>query len=381
MPRKLILLEPSKVGNQHITVISSYLEALVHAARKLSKAEGKQVEVEAQVSKSTFKNLPPALKETAFHKRVAVMNPENGILPIKVLLEVLVTIKAVIFKKPDDIILVTCMLSPALFLLELFGRARSLKGVFVTLHGETEAIADPEIGQGIASYGYWIRIWWKTRPRSSSLGLVVIDRFIREKLEDHWGPERRCLNAHALVLPIRHLALPQTRSSVSSIRVCFIGYRSRFKGFETFEELAKRRTDIEWIAIGGGTEENLRSGKVRSLESSEAYHKALAACDVALFPYKRAYDVSLSAAVIDAIAAGLYAICSNRGCFEALSGEFGERVVKCYQDPKEIDGLLDAFIDNFQDYVAEDRAKVIGDSNYSHKTLNSQMLKLVKRSS
>ena len=111
--RRLILLEPSKVGHQHATLIAGYARALVSASDALPD----QPKVEAWVSRSVFDNLPQDLQSRIHHRNLPVMDPVKRRLARKSALEFATTLWSILRKRREDIMVVTCLLSPALYLL------------------------------------------------------------------------------------------------------------------------------------------------------------------------------------------------------------------------------------------------------------------------
>ena len=334
MSRRLLFLEPSKVGTQHITLIEAYLQA----AQKV--AAGR---VELFSCASLWNNLSTGLRGRVAHHAVPVIDPDRRLFLAKVPLEFLVTVWTIFSKRREDVLLVTCLFSPSLYLLEMLCRVWKPANVHVVLHSELEALADRSISPGITGYGYWCRKWWSIRTRNSSLGLVVIADQLRDRLlalgHDRLAPEK--LSALSLPASLPEEVYPGAATRARP-KVCFVGQRTRFKGYEEFCRLAARLPGFEWVAIGGGSFENLSTGEQRRLASPEDFPAALTDCDVAVFPYTRGYDLSMSAAVLDAIAAGLFVIATSRATFQALSEELGPDMLTCVESSDEIgDALTD----------------------------------------
>lgn len=369
---RLILLEPSKVGTQHITLISSYLEAMVAAGDN---------QVEIWCASSMWDSLPSVLTSKVRHRKVPVIDPSSRRFVLKVPLEFLVTLWAIIHKGRDDILLITCLFSPALYLVSQVVRWLRPNSVFVVLHSEIEAVLDQTLSPTITGYGFWIRRFWQKCLHQGTLGLVVIDRFIRDRLitlpEERLRPERLTVLTMPISLTERCARPKRTGHPRSKPKACFVGFRSRLKGFDVFAELAAKRDDFIWLGIGGGIIEDIATKEIKQLERPEDFVQALSGCDVAVFPYQAGYDVSMSAAVLDAISVGLHVIASPRGCFLALSEALGEDLVQCAECADEMNAALDRWLslDQYPDYPEVSRR--VASSRFSQSNLNAEMHALI----
>ena len=130
--RKLIIIEPSKTGLQHISFLNNYLCA-VQSSSLLQK-----IPVEFYASRSTIHNLQNGDVANLVFKEIPVVPSETRRLIWKSLVEFFVVTKLILLTSRDEKVLVTYMLPPALMLLEVVCRAFAVRRVHVVLHGEIE---------------------------------------------------------------------------------------------------------------------------------------------------------------------------------------------------------------------------------------------------
>ncbi len=318
---RFFFLEPSKVGSQHITLIEGYLAALA-----ASRVIAEKYELVLCVSKSTLASLPPALTAQFSCNPVPVMNPEKRRLVLKTFVELFVVLRYVVKLRQGDVLFVSCVLPTTLWLLEAVNRFLRRSGVHVVLHGEIEGLFDPA-PQSFRAFGYWAQKWMRSRKRESRIFLVVLDDFIRDKLVQEYTEKlssRSVSVVHHPVVPATLAALDYPQSNLS---VCFIGYRSRFKGFDDFRRMASEHPSVSFLAIGGAKVENISTGTVEYLSANSDYLCEISKCSAALFPYTALYACSLSAAALDALAAGVRIVALDRPFFRSLAWYFGSEVV------------------------------------------------------
>jgi glycosyltransferase involved in cell wall biosynthesis len=372
--RRFYFIEPSKVGRQHITLIEGYLSAIAANAQL-----NESCDLLFCASKATFSSLHASTREKIAYSSIPVMNPEKRRLFLKTLLEFAVVLKFMLKKRPDDVVFVSCVLPTTLLLLELANIFWRRRGVFITLHGEIEGLFDKSL-QGFRSYGYWILMWMRLRRPNSVLSLVVIDDFIKHKLiADH---PRKMTESNVFVVhhPISPLAPYATSADIRS--VCFVGYRTKAKGFEQFERLSHLMHDVSFVSVGGGFVENLRSGQRVSIVGNEDYLRGIAQCTAAIFPYIAGYTCSLSAAVMDALSAGVQIVASNRPCFLSLAERFGTEVIAICNSIEEAEALMEV-----PNWFAETRAlqlrriERLSRSPYSVRSVGDSFQHLVRAAS
>ena len=373
---RIIVLEPSKVGTQHITLINPYLEAAVSVTGR---------SVEFWCAPSLWANVSERIKPSVRHRAIPVIDPSSRRFLIKIPLEVLVTLWAILRKKRDDVLLVTCLFSPALYLVALACQILRPQSVHVVLHSEVEAVADAALSPKITGYGYWMRRFWQRCLCHRTPNLVVIDSFIRTRMlelsESRLQPERLRVLTMPISLPSDEDMKAGTTRHRDTPRVCFIGYRTRLKGFNKFAYMAAARTDFCWRAIGGGIVEDMATGEVTTLDRAEDFGLAVSSCDIALFPYEAGYDVSMSAAVLDAISSGLHVIASPRGCFVALSEVFGEEILQCAEGTEEMNKALDKWLTMAHRPTRSDYVHKIATSRFCQSNLNREMRDLLNANS
>lgn len=331
--RRLYLLEPSKVGAQHITLLEGYLRALTSSAMSSG-----GFELVLCASPSTLANLPDALTARVRRTTVFVMNPEKRRLVLKTLVELCVVLRFMVRLRPGDLLFVTCVLPTTLWLLEFANRVLRRRGVHVVLHGETDALFESS-PQSVLSYGYWAARWFRSRKLDSRISLVVLDDFIRDRLVEGF-PEKL---SRANVSVVHHPVIPVRGDSEregAEMTACFVGYRTPKKSFESFSQIAGLHPSVTFLAIGGGRVENVRSGLVKSLRARDAYLEEIARCSVALFPYVSGYTCSLSAAALDALSAGVWIVALDRPFFRSLEAYFGPETVKVCSSIEQLNAHL-----------------------------------------
>lgn len=375
MKHRLLFLEPSKVGTQHITLINAYLEAAVAVADR---------SVRVMCENSLWDNVRTDLKPYLRHRGIPVIDPHTRRFLIKIPLEILVTLWTILRKRRNDILLVSCLFSPSMYFVDLICCMLRPKNVYIMLHSELEALINPSLSPKITGYGYWCRRWWARRSRKDVTNLVVIDDFIREGLLS-LGPDKLDhQHIHVLTQPIAPPLGKSDRNSTARFSgtsprpcVCFIGYRSSMKGFDTFRTLAANRSDFDWLAIGDGVLEDITTGKITRFESAKDFAVAIGECDVALYPYDAGYELSMSSAVLDAISGGLHVIATSRGCFRALAEVFGPDIVQCVDGKHELAAALDRWRAMPERPDRKEYCKRIAASRFSQSTLTEQMRALV----
>ena len=313
----LYFLEPSKVGNQHLTLIEGYLAALAS-----SETIGRQYELVLCASGATLAALPQGLKSDFRCEKVPVMDPERRRLVLKTFVELYVVLRNVSRLAENDCLFVSCVLPTTMWLLEKCMRLFPKKRFHAVLHGEIEGLFDSKL-QSPSSYGYWSTRWLKSRRPDSRIDLVVLDDFIKEKLISDFPHKFRDRTISVVPHPIIWDDIKQTDTDGPTPIVCFVGYRSRFKGFDEFVRLADDHPGIDFLAIGAGKVENVRSGSTLPVVDNVAYLHELSKCAAAVFPYSGLYTCSLSAAAMDALSVGVQVIAYDRPCFESLAEEFG----------------------------------------------------------
>lgn len=314
--RQLVFLEPSKVRNQHITMLRGLVDA--HA---LAREASDLPPVRIYGHESLIAALDLAPEDRTHARAVPVMDPERRRLVRKSLLEALVTGWRMLRLRQDQTLLVTCLMPPALILVELLKRLLPSRDVVVMLHGEVEGFFEKR-RQHAGSFGYYMLRWLRIRPSSSTLKLAVIDSFIADSLIAEF--EDRIRSESVYVLP--HPIAPMPRLTVLPDGVpgiCFIGFNTLNKGYDLFERLAAEMEDqARFVTIGGGRK-RVHGGDERALNGTSDYLDEIARCDVALFPYTGGYRASLSAAALDALSCGLHIVATRQACFVGLHSALG----------------------------------------------------------
>lgn len=332
---RFILLEPSKVGPQHITLLEGYLRAIVEMD-----IGSMGYRLVYRADPSSYAALSPEVKGRVPLEPIRVINPEERRWVCKVAQEVSAVFAAMHGMGPGDRLLITCLSSPSLLIVEAVASFLGLGGrnVTVVLHGEVEALFDNSC-RSPRSWGFWSWRWSRLRKAGSPLSLAVIADFIRAGLAG-LDPQRFGGDA------IRVLPFPITPFEGQTGRLperhlaAFIGYRTRFKDFDRFQALAAAAgPDVRFAAIGGGAVDELGIGE-RPFRPDLGFVGEVAEASVAIFPYSQGYTAALSAAALDALSTGVHIVATRRPCFMALHAVFGPEHVTLFDTDAEVLALL-----------------------------------------
>jgi glycosyltransferase involved in cell wall biosynthesis len=332
-PRRFFFIEPSKVGSQHITLIEGYLRALLS-----SSALTRSFKLIFCASMSTVAALSTAVREQIEHVRIPVMDPEKRRLMLKTIVECYVVTRYLLKMRRGDIVFVSCVLPTTLLFLELSNKVLRRRRLFIVLHGEIEGLFDKS-SQRMRSFGFWALWWMRVRRSGSALSLVVIDDFIKHRLLMAY-PGKLC-DADILVVhqPISPSSIQQP-AAIEPPAVCFVGYRTRYKGFDEFMQISALIPGVAFVAIGGGKVQDVRSAQTTTISGSNSYLGEISRCSAALFPYTAGYTCTLSGAVVDALSAGTYIVASDRPCFISLQEYFGADVITICRSAEEMAALF-----------------------------------------
>jgi glycosyltransferase involved in cell wall biosynthesis len=329
---RFVVLEPSKVGNQHITLIEGYLRALLQVD-----LDARGLDLVYRADPSSHAALAPDVGGAVMFEPVAVQNPEARRWVSKVAQEVALVREAVSLLRAGDLLLVTCLSSPSLLLLELANRFLRDAKLTVVLHGEVEALFDPST-RSVRRWGFWSWQWSQRRRPGSRLRLAVIAGFIRDALSDAMPQTLSKRDIRVLPFPVSPHEAAAPREGAH--RAIFIGYRTRYKGFHRFAEVAKGLSGggVEFLTVGDGKVEQLPSGDARAFEGG--FLAEVARASVAVFPYEGGYVASLSAAALDAVSTGVHILATRRPCFQSLASELGDDFVTLFDTDEEMQRLL-----------------------------------------
>jgi hypothetical protein len=352
MRRAFNILEPSKVGVQHLSFLESYLVTFENT-QKLKK----DFDITFIASPKTHDRLEKSRIPSIVFKSIYVVDPLERRLIFKNMVDTLKVVRQILAKKNGDILLVTCLLPTSLILVELINRLLRRQDVFVVLHGEIESLFDHS-SQSFQRIGWWSRLWWRVRSDDSKIKLIVIDDFIKEQM-DNIGSA--CTNVAVIHQPI----IPEIFDVERRIdnRVCFIGFRTKHKGYNEFVALASKHKNVEFVAIGGEIVENIRSGSIDPLENHHDYLKEISKCHAAVFLYTDGYSATLSGAALDAIKVGVPILALRRPFFVSASDHLGDDVVTVYNDISQISNHLQQMKFS-SDSTAQNHASVLA-SRYS----------------
>jgi hypothetical protein len=314
--RRLVLLEASKVNNQHSTLVDGILRSYLNGG--LGERHGPPILI---AHHTLFQSLSSAAQASVEFRSIPVMDPTRRRLVRKSLMEIYVTFKAILqLRGKSEFLLITTLLPSAALAIEILKWFLPHKKAAVMVHGDIECGMNSD-GERVGSIGFFIRCWFWLRKIHSRLDVAVIDRFIAETAIAAFP--RALVPAQVFVVPLLIESACVEASPSGKTRCCFVGFDTRHKGFQHFRELSAQFPEIEFVTIGAGVLRDEQTGFVTPLGSNSAFINAIGECDVAIFPYVGGYSCSLSAAATDALAAGTHLLATDRQCFIALAEEFG----------------------------------------------------------
>jgi hypothetical protein len=354
---RFIVLEPSKVGPQHITLIEAYLRAL-----QAVDLPAMGLELVYAADPSSHAALAEDVRAGLAYEAVSVINAEDRRWIAKGLREVKVVEDAISQLGARDILLVTCLTAPALLIVEAMARRIGHKRVIVVLHSELEALFDASL-RSPKSWGFWAYRWSRLRRSGSPLRVAVLAEFIRDALAETGNPAIARSEVELLTFPVA--AVDAVQVADGAHRLAFIGYKTRMKGFDSFERLARASTtpNLRFEVIGAGKVENVVSGEVQPFNSG-GFLGEVGQSTLAIFPYTQGYSASLSAAVLDALSTGVHIVATRRNCFEAIYREFGTDTVTLYDTESELAALIadQGFLEHCRTGAARRRSQLAGSS-------------------
>tara|TARA_B100000902_G_C27317501_1_gene922276 strand:- start:4032 stop:5135 length:1104 start_codon:yes stop_codon:yes gene_type:complete len=358
----IYILEPSKVGVQHLTFLESYLQAFI-SAKGLRSA----FDINFVASKKTIAKLDKSKLSLVKLSSILVMDPLKKRLVFKTIVETWQVLRLMLKKNRDDKLFITCLLPTSLIMVEQINRLLKKRDVYVVLHGEIESLFDSSV-QSVFRIGWWSRFWWKHRPVDSKIKLIVIDDFIEN------GLDNICINSDTTV--IHHPIIPLEKSKPEDLvtKVCFIGYRTKNKGYDEFIALAEKHPKLEFIAIGGEVIENIRTGEINILKTHNDYLDAISSCQLALFLYTDGYRATLSAAALDAIKVGVPILSLNRPFFVSISEHLSDKLVVVRENLTEVSKYLDEF--QYSVRHKSESKSIILQSKYSVKAIAKSLDKI-----
>ncbi len=359
----IYILEPSKVGVQHLTFLESYLQTFL-STKRVSNI----FDINFVASKKTIDKLDKSKLNLLKFTSILVIDPLKRRLVLKTIIEAWQVLKLILTKKRGDKLFITCLLPTSFILIEQINRFLRRTGIFVVLHGEIESLFDNS-DQSILRIGWWSRLWWKSRPLSSKIKLIVIDDFIKDGLDN-------ICNHSIDITVVHHPIIPIKRDEPKNLipKICFVGYRTRNKGYKEFLTLAEKHPKLEFLAIGGEVVENIRTGEIDILETHDDYLDAISSCTLAIFMYTEGYQATLSAAALDALKVGVPILALDRPFFISTSNHLGDKLVAVRKNFSQVSEYLINL-----EYSISQRSEsntLIMQSKYSMKTIAKTLDKI-----
>ena len=350
---RLVVLEPSKVGPQHITFIEAYLLAL-----SAIDVDAMGIDLIYAADPTSHAALAATTRTRITWRPVSVINAEDRRWVAKGLLEVWTVMRAAWQLGPRDMLLITCLTTPALLILEIISFSFGNNRVMVVLHSELEALVNDEL-RSPRTWGFWSHHWSQFRRPGSRIRIAVIADYVRDALTATGIAAVARSEVELLTFPVGPSDDLPFGKGVH--RVAFIGYKTWMKGFDRFEALANSGAapNCQFNIIGAGRVENIITGASRPFDES-GFLGEVAQSTLAILPYSQGYVATVSAAVLDALSTGVHIVATRRGCFEAIHREFGDDTITLYDTPEQLAALVadDAFLDRMRGGAAARRARL-----------------------
>jgi hypothetical protein len=197
------------------------------------------------------------------------------------------------------------------------------------------------------------------RRLGSPLRIAVLADYVRDRLDALGNPAVARSEVERLTFPVG--VAENIPAATGPHRLTFIGFKTRMKGFERFEQLARANVlpNRVFNVVGAGKVEDVVTGATRPFDVS-GFLGEVGQSTLAIFPYTHGYEASLSAAVLDALSTGVHIVATRRNCFEAIHREFGDASVSLYDTEAELAAIVadDAFLADTRARAAERRARL-----------------------
>ena len=353
VPPALIVIEPSKVGTQHITLIEAYLSALIAID-----IDAMGIDLVYAADPTSHAALAPATRARIGFRPIRVINAEDRRWVTKGLLEVWIVLRTIAGIGPRDMLVITCLTTPALLILEAVSFAFGRKRVMVVLHSELEALVNPAL-RSPRTWGFWAHHWSKLRRNGSRLRIAVIADYVRDSLTATGFAAVARPEVELLTFPVGSAdGLP---AASGRHRIAFIGYKTWMKGFDRFEALARdgAAPACQFTIICAGRVEDVVNGECRPFDAS-GFLGEVAQSTLAVLPYIEGYVASVSAAVLDALSTGVHIVATRRGCFEAIHREFGDDTITLFDTDAELAAIVgdQAFLERARAGAAARRSRL-----------------------
>ena len=311
----LLVIEPNKLGMEHLTFNAALLRALARAPRR-----GRMVFMSERVHCEQIKRLlGPDGCEFEWREVEVVSGLERRFVR-KFLAECLAVWKALAFARRErGRVLVLSLLANVLPFTIIFSRLFKRVPLHVILHGELESLLIPE-KRTVTREGFWVelallRLFDGVRPH-----LYVLGKGIRERLLERFPDARWLCAIRAIEHPYSFGPSPSgSGPGRVFLRVGFVGAASASKGAIEFFRLAKALSTyvaegrLQFVIVGGldrdcAAESNecveVLAERAGGLDV-QGFRSGIAGLDVALFVYRRDYRFTASGTVFDVINEGV----------------------------------------------------------------------------
>jgi len=300
--QKLIIIEPSKSGAEHLTFNSLVVSALLLRAPESTCLAAAKSHYEALGHPSiAFCQLP-------------IVSIVKRRFIAKVLVEAFAIAKAFLYAKNHGIqhAIVLSVFPPLLFWLTLMARLLGISTTLI-LHGELEGLVDSS-RQRITSFGYWVQ-WFFKGEGYRHIKCIVLSEGIHRRL-------MRLYPAAAEFVSWANHPLAKPNSSSKAQRdfsFATVGVSTEKKHGQLFRQLADFAESGQHVAHVGMTEPELFDRYRQKIKffcspgkhlSQDEFEIALKRVSHAVFPYAQSsYQMTVSGAMLDAIACGCKVVC------------------------------------------------------------------------
>jgi len=300
--QQFIIIEPSKAGAEHLTFNASIISAL------LRRAPGSAI-LAAEISHFDAIGAPNIpffpLPIVSIVKRKFVS---------KVLVEAFALAKAFIYAKRRGIqyAIVLSVFPPLLSWLAILAQTFGISTTLI-MHGELEGLVDSS-RQRITSFGYWVKRFF-VAGSYRKINCIVLSEGIHRRLVNQYPAAATHIQwaNHPIAKPA------YLQEIIRDINFATVGVATDKKHSSLFSILANLAHSGQRVAHIGMTEPELFNRYKQEIEffcppgahlSQAEFGTALERVIHAIFPYaKSSYRMTVSGAMLDAIACGCRVVC------------------------------------------------------------------------
>jgi len=294
---KVIVVEPSKDGAEHLTFNSLVLSSLLEASPELIALATSNSHYEA-LGKPNARFIP--LPVVSIVKRRFIS---------KVFVELFAILKAMTYAKRNEIqfAIFLSVFPPLLTFLPVVAKVFRISMV-VILHGELEGLVDSS-RMRITSFGYWVRRFFDGEGYRAVDCFVLSEGIYRRLLSLYPNSEGYVKWANHPIVEYKNLQNSQRDFEVSTV-----GFATQKKHGLLFEKMSELARSGRRVAHIGMTEPEIYNRYKNEIKffcmpgeylGHNEFLSALERVKHAIFPYANtSYKMTVSGAMLDAIASG-----------------------------------------------------------------------------